>query len=75
VDKTFIALTAFWCFGLIFTALEVIRPARPIKYREFVMYDLGAVVKIKPKQQKAVRAMKVLSTSDFRIWQRFGLSN
>jgi len=45
MDKSFfISVGLFWGIGLIFTLFEVIKPARPIQYRDFILYDLSAVL-------------------------------
>ena len=44
MDRNLIAVLGFWSFGLLFTVLELARPARPIRYRKFILYDLGAVL-------------------------------
>lgn len=44
MDSNLIEVAAFLSFGMLFTALEVVKPARPIQYRKFILYDLGAVV-------------------------------
>ena len=44
MDSNLISVIAFWSFGLLFTVLEAVKPARPITYRKFILYDLGAVV-------------------------------
>ncbi len=44
MDKNLLSVLAFWSFGLLFTLVEVVRPARAITYRKYFLYDFGAVL-------------------------------
>lgn len=44
MDRDVISIIAFWSFGLFFTVLEVLRPARPIAYRKYFLNDFSAVI-------------------------------
>lgn len=43
MDRDLFAFVAFWVSGILFTGVELIRPARPIKYSAIIKNDLAAL--------------------------------